>query len=144
MLLVLALAVPATMLAQGSKGVEEQIKALQAQLFQAQMKGDISALEKFYADDAIIVHSEGKRSTKAQEIANIKSGSQKYESTDVLDQTIRIYGNTAVANTVTATKAIVGGKPVVGKTNAARVWVKQKGDWKLVLYHVMRVPLESQ
>jgi uncharacterized protein (TIGR02246 family) len=119
--------------------VEEQIKALQTEILQAQMKGDIGTMEKLYADNAMIIHSDGVRSTKAQELANIKSGSQKYSSATLENQTIRIYGDTAVVNNFSSSKATVGGKPVIGKTNATRVWVKQKGTWKLVLFHVMRV-----
>jgi len=57
--------------------VEEQIKTLQAEIVQASLKGDTSAFEKFYADDATIIHSDGTLVTKAQEIENLKSGSLK-------------------------------------------------------------------
>jgi len=126
------------------QGVEEQIKALQAEIMQAQLKGDISALEKFYADDAMIIHSDGKRSTKAQEFANIKAGSQKYEPSPVIEQTIRIYGGTAVVNWVASTKVTVGGKPFTGNTTGTRVWVKRKGNWKNALYQVTRVAPANQ
>ena len=118
---------------------KEQIEALQVEITQAQLKGDISALEKLYADDVMIIHSDGKRSTKAREFANIKAGSQKYEPSPPLEQTIHIYGGTAVVNSVFSTKVTVGGKPFAGNTCTSRVWVKQKGNWKNVLYQVTRV-----
>ena len=124
--------------------VEEQIKALQAEIVQAQLKGDISALEKFYADDAMIVHGDGTLSTKAQEIANIKSGSQKYESINVHEQKILVYGDTAVATYEASTVATVSGKPYSSNTRATRVWVRQKSNWKLVLYQITRVAPASK
>ncbi len=124
--------------------VEEQIKALQAEVVQAQLKGDISALEKFYADDAMIVHGDGTLSTKAQEIANLKSGSQKYESISVHEQKIHTYGDTAVVNSESSVIATTSGKPYNGKTCSTRVWVKQKGNWKVVAYQVTRVAPASK
>lgn len=126
------------------ENVEEHIKALQAATVQAQLKGDTSVLEKFYADDAMIVHGDGTLVTKAQEIANLKSGSQKYESITVHEQKIRIYGDTAAANSLSSVKATVGGKPYSGETCSTRVWVKQQGNWKVVLYQVTRVAPASQ
>ena len=126
------------------ENVEEQIKTLQAEIVQAQLKGDTSALEKFYADDAMIVHGDGTLSTKAQEIATLKSGSQKYESISVNEQKIHTYGDTAVVNSESSVKATTSGKPYSGDVRTTRVWVKQQGNWKVVLYQITRVAPASQ
>src|SRR5712692_4685768 len=93
--------------------VEEQIKALQAQLVQALLKGDTSFFEKYYADDVTIIHGDGKLSTKAddEEIKNLKSGATKYESIDVPESKVRVYGDTAVVNSLISGKGMVNGKP---------------------------------
>jgi uncharacterized protein (TIGR02246 family) len=124
--------------------VEEQIKALQEEFRQAQLKGDISALEKFYADDAMTVHSDGKLTTKAQEIANFKSGSEKAESMTMNEQRIHTYGDTAVANGEYSVTATVHGKQYTGNVSITRVWVKEKGGWKVVLYQATRIAPASQ
>ena len=124
--------------------VEQQIKALSDQAIQAQLKGDTSAFEKFYADDATIIHSDGTLVTKAQEIENLKSGSLKYESISVLEQKIHIYGETAVAISHTSVKATVSDKPYSSDARNTRIWVKRKGNWQLVLFHVTRVAPASQ
>jgi len=121
--------------------VEEQIKALQAQLVQALLKGDTSFFEKYYADDVTIIHGDGKLSTKAddEEIKNLKSGATKYESIDVPESKVRVYGDTAVVNSLTSGKGMVNGKPYSFNGRITRVWVKQKGDWKCVASQYTRV-----
>ena len=132
--------------ARGEKNaeIEQQIKTLQEQTREAYLKGDTSFLEKYYADDATIVHGNGKLSTKAQEIGNFKSGSHRYESLDVRDQKISIFGNTAVANLLVSVKGADNGKPFSRDVRNTRVWVKQKGNWQLVLFQTTRVAPASQ
>jgi len=140
-LALVAICLLAAPLALGQGGaVEQQISALSDQLIQAQLKGDTSFFEKYYADDATIVHSDGKLSTKAEEIANLKSGSLKYESIETRERKIHVYGDTAVVNFLNSFKATVGGKPSSGDVRRTQVWVKQKGNWKSVAYQVTRVP----
>jgi ketosteroid isomerase-like protein len=119
---------------------EEQIKALQAEFVTAITKGDTSFYQKYYADDAISVHGLGQVYTKAQEIADLKSGSLKYDSYTVRDQTIHIDGSTAVVVTLASGKGLLESKPFNQDFRTSYVWVKQKGNWKLVLRQVTRIP----
>ena len=114
--------------------VEEEIKTLQTQLVLAVQKGDTSVFEKYYTRDCYIIHGDGKLTTKAEEIEDFKSGALKYESIDVRDQKIRIYGDTAVVNTLASVKATVNGKPLSGDFRAIFVWVKSKEGWKEVAF----------
>jgi len=129
-----------------SKGenVEDQIKMLEAQLVQAVQKGDTSFFEKYYARDCYIIHGDGKLTTKAEEIEDFKSGALKYESYDVRDQKIRIYGSTAVVNHLASAKGTINGKPFSGDFHITRVWVKQKDNWKVVAFQTTRVAQPSQ
>jgi ketosteroid isomerase-like protein len=118
----------------GGKGgnVEQQIRVLSDQAVQASLKGDASFYEKYLADDATIIHSDDKLSSKAQEIENLKSGSLKYESLEEHETKIRVYGNTAVAVTLVSAKGTFRGKPFSGEYRATRIWVKQNGNWTIV------------
>ncbi len=119
---------------------EQQIKALQAELVTAILKGDTSFYQKYYADDAISVHGLGQVYTKAEEIADLKSGSLKYDSYTVRDQTIRIDGRTAVVVTLVSGKGLLESKPFNQDFRTSYVWVEHKGNWKLVLRQVTRIP----
>jgi uncharacterized protein (TIGR02246 family) len=125
--------------AQGGN-VEQQVSALSDEMIQANLKGDASFYEKYYADDATIVHGNGKLFTKDQDIADLKSGLLKYESIDVREKTIHAYGDTAVVHLLLSFKGSLGGQ-AFGPINLRRtvVWVNQKGNWKVVAWQVTRV-----
>ena len=124
--------------------VEQEIKALQGQLRQATLKGDTSFFEKYWADDYVAIHGDGKLSTKAQEIENFKSGTTRYESIEVREVKIRTYGDTVVVNWLGSVKATINGKPYSGDFRNTRVWVKQNGNWKIVLFQITRLAPASQ
>jgi ketosteroid isomerase-like protein len=121
-------------------GVEQQIKELQAGFVKAILKSDPRFLSKYYADDALSVHGQGQVYTKVQETTELKSGSLKYDSYDIRDQTIRIYGDTVVVVTLASAKGLLEARPFNQDFRTTYVWVKRNGDWKLVLRQVTRIP----
>lgn len=131
------LAVP-LVLGQGGSA-EQQISALSDQMIQAQLKADTSYFEKHYADDATIVHGNGELFTKAEEIADLKSGSLTYELNEVRERKIHVHGDTAVVAFLISYKGTVSGKPFTGDLRRTVVWVKQEGNWKIVAYQVTRL-----
>jgi hypothetical protein len=140
-LVIFALAVPVSMVAQGSKD-EQQIRAIGRELTEAQLKGGTetaAVLDKYYADDYIGVRGDGKVLTKAQEIELFKSGAFKYQANEVKDLKIRVYGRSAVSTTVAFSENVRNGKRFSGTTRNARFWVKQDGGWKCVYYQTTRV-----
>ena len=118
---------------------EQQISALSDEMIQANLKADAGFYEKYYADDAIIVHGNGKLVTKEQDIADLKSGTLKYESIDVREKSIRVHGDTAVVHLLITFKGSLNGQPFP-PVNLRRtvVWVNQKGSWKVVAWQVTR------
>ena len=140
-MLMAALTVPATMLAQGSKD-EQQIRAITRELVQAQQKGGAegaAVLEKYYANDCTGVRGDGKVLTKAQEIEAYKSSGIKYQASELKDLKVRVYGRSAVSTTLAFNDNMRNGKRFSGTTRTARFWVKQDGGWKLVYYQTTRV-----
>jgi ketosteroid isomerase-like protein len=128
----------------GGGAVEQEIKTLQAQVVQAILKVDTSFFEKYYADDYIAIHGNGTLSTKAQEIEHFKSGVTKYESIVGRESKIRIYGDTAVVNSLSSIRATFNGEPYIGDSRSTRVWVRQNGNWKAVLFQATRAVSASQ
>ena len=124
--------------AQGGN-VEQEIKALLDQTIQANLKADASFFQKHYADDATIVHGNGELFTKAEEIADLKSGSLTYELNEVRERKIHVHGDTAVVAFLISYKGTVSGKPFTGDLRRTVVWVKQEGNWKIVAYQVTRL-----
>ena len=119
--------------------VEQQISALSDQMIQANLKDDTAFYEKYYAEDATIVHGNGKLVTRDQDIADLKTGSLKYESIDVKQKTIRVYGDTVVVNFLITFKGSLSGQ-AFPPTDLRRtvVWIRQNGSWKVVAWQVTR------
>ena len=133
---VLLLAAP---LAWSQGNAEQQIKTATNNLIAAVLKGDTDTLEKLLADDYTGVRGDGSVLTKAQEIEKYKSGAIKYESNEIKDLKVRVYGHTAVSMSLSSSKNIRDGKEHIGTTRSIRVWVKQNGAWKCVAYQATRV-----
>lgn len=121
--------------------VEDQVKALDRQSRDAALKGDTTFLEQHLADNYISIGGNGKQMTKDQAIQSRKSGNMKYDSIDVHDQKVRVYGNTAIVDDYATVKGTSNGQPVSGEYRASFVWVKQGKDWKLVQFQA--TPVES-
>ena len=124
-----------------SKGgnAEQQIKTVTDEVSVALLKADTTSLEKLLADDYTGIHSDGRLVTKAQEIESVKSSALKYETNEIQDLKIRVYGHTAVATALASLKGTVSGKPFSFTVRSTRVWVKQNGNWMSVAYQATRV-----
>lgn len=139
-MLVLAFIVAASALALGQAGnVEQSIKALSEQLNQAALKGDAATLDKLYVDNYIAINIFGRTSTKAEVLENFKSGKLKFETIEVTDTKVRVYGDTALVNTTANVKGHLGDTDISGQYRGVRVWVKRKGQWQSVSFQATRI-----
>jgi len=115
--------------------VEQAIRRLDDERIQAQVHADATALDRIYADDFIGVGPSGTVRTKPQVIADFTSGDLKFQSITTDEVQVRVYGNTAVE---TGRSTMIGqdkGKDVPRDTRFTRVWVNQRGRWRLVANH---------
>src|SRR5689334_9028166 len=115
--------------------VEQAIRKLDGERIQAQIHADATALDRIYADDFIGVGPSGTVRTKPQVIADFTSGELKFQSITTEEVQVRVYGNTAVE---TGRSTMIGqdkGKDVPRDTRFTRVWVNQRGRWRLVANH---------
>ncbi len=134
-----------TAVEQGFKGdVEQQIKTLQEQGREAALKGDTSFQEKYLAADYVAITGDGRMLTRDQAIQMRKSGAIKYEAIEPRDTKIRVYGNTAIVNSLASLKLTANGKPISGDHRLTFVWVKQKGNWKMSSFQSTPVAAEAK
>jgi len=139
-MIVLVFIVAASALALAQAGnVEQSIKALTEQVNQAGLKGDVATLDKLYVDDYIAINIFGRTSTKAEVLENFKSGKLKFETIEVTDTKVRVYGDTALVNTTANVKGHLGDIDISGQYRGVRVWVKRKGQWQSVSFQATRV-----
>ena len=117
------------------RNVEQAIRRLDKERIQAQVHADAEALNRIYADDFIGVGPSGTVRTKPQVIADFTSGDLKFQSITTEEVQVRVYGNTAVETGGSTMTGQDKGKDVPRDTRFTRVWVNQRGRWRLVANH---------
>ena len=117
------------------RSVEQDIRQLDNERIQAQIHADAATLDRIYADDFIGVGPSGTVRTKPQVISDFTSGHLKFQSITTDDVQVRVYGNTAVETGRSTMTGQDKSKAVPRDTRFTRVWVKQRGRWRLVANH---------
>jgi ketosteroid isomerase-like protein len=118
---------------------EQEIRAMEKLWNQSRVRADVAALGTLLANDWTVTHGDGTINTKAEYLADLKSGARKFFG-DVKqdDFTVRIYGDTAVAAGVSDSKVEYKGKPSGGALRFTRVYVKRNGRWQMIVSHATR------
>lgn len=115
-----------------SGSVEDQIKKLEEEWANGAMKGDTSVIERFEADDIVSTDPSGKVTDKQQDVQALKSGELKFESMNLSDMKVHVYGNTAVATGTNTIKGSYKGQDISGAYRFTDTWVKRNGKWQVV------------
>src|SRR3984957_8090528 len=89
---------------------EEEIRSLEQERNVAILNGDAAALDRMTADDYTFVTLRGELRTKSEIVKGFQSGSFKYESRQISDLTIRVYGDTAVVTGRSNQKGMENGR----------------------------------
>ncbi|HUS05855.1 MAG TPA: nuclear transport factor 2 family protein [Bryobacteraceae bacterium] len=111
---------------------EAALKALEEKWDAASLKGDTAALGTIFADGFISTSAEGKVRTKAEMLAQIKSGDVKYQMSKVDDLKVLVYGDAAVVNGRWKGKFVEKGKNVDTTERFTDTFVRQNGQWRCV------------
>ena len=120
---------------------EQEVRQAIEKYRTALLQRDVAALEKIWADDYVFVNASGEVLTKAQRLANAKSGATKLDSINENENiTVRVYQNSAVATSRVTLKGKYGGHSVSGQYRSTHVWVKGLEGWQLVSNQLTALP----
>ncbi len=111
------------------KSAVEEIRLLEEERNQAILHGDSAALERMTSDDYTFVTLRGEMLTKAAIVQNFRSGVAKYQSREISDLNIRVYGNSAVVTGRAIQKGAENGKDYSGNYWFTRVYINKGGRW---------------
>jgi ketosteroid isomerase-like protein len=109
--------------------VKREILNLEEARNQAVLNGDVTALDRMTSDDYTFITLRGELRTKSDILKGFASGSFHYESRQISDLNVRVYGNTAIVTGRSAQKGMENGKDYSGDYRFTRVYVKEKGLW---------------
>ena len=130
----LPLALSQTPSSTDNKTAEEEVRAAIEQYRTALVKRDTTALEKIWADDYTFINASGAVLTKAERLANAKSGATKLGTIESdPNMKIRFYGgDVAIAISRVTIKGQYSGKVTSGQFQSSIVFAKTPSGWQLV------------
>jgi ketosteroid isomerase-like protein len=125
-----ALAVSA---ANGSVAEDQKTVAALDTQYQAAVKhNDADTMDRILADDFVLVTGSGKSYTKADLLNEARSGKTRYEIQDDTDQTVRVWGDTAVITAKLRAKGATDGKPFDKTVWFSDTYVRTPAGWRYV------------
>jgi ketosteroid isomerase-like protein len=138
---VVAAAAPLRAMGRAEKhDVRHQIEGLENSWRNAVLHGNTAAMDGLLADDYMAITPTGILQSKEQELASLRSGTVRFNSLDVSDRKIRVYGTTAL---VTSRADVAGTGPegdMSGSYRYTRVYVRDaRGLWRIVSFEASRI-----
>ena len=111
---------------------EQELTQLTDQYIAALKSKDTATLQRIWSDDLTFITLRGDVQTKAQRLADIQSGANRFDSLETTDRTVRVYGDTAVMTSLTTLKGQYGGQEASGQFRVTNVFVRRGGAWQIV------------
>ena len=119
-----------------SSSDEQQVIQIEHEWIDAFVQADTETLERILADDFIFTDPAGNILTKAEWIEDMTNGSLKFESIQIDDLKVRVFGDAAaVANGRTTVKAQSKEGGFNGKFCYTVMYLKRNGRWQPVAEH---------
>ncbi len=112
---------------------EQEVRQTIEKYRKALLQKDAATLERIWADDYTFTNGAGEIHSKADRLANLKSGATSLDSiSEEEDMKVRVHGNVAVATSRVTIKGQYSGKQTSGQYRTIHVWVKGATGWQLV------------
>jgi ketosteroid isomerase-like protein len=111
---------------------EQEIKNLEQGWVQSVLKDGAASVDRYEADDIVTTDPSGRVTDKAQDKSDLASGDLKFQSMEISDLTVHVYGNTAVATGTNRVKGTYKGQDLSGTYRYSDTWVKRNGKWQAV------------
>jgi ketosteroid isomerase-like protein len=117
----------------------KEIEALELQWRQAIISNDVNKMDHLLADDYIGISANGTVETKAQALAQRKTGTMRIVKLDINDLKVRVYGDTAVVTSRADLQGTNGQSDIGGNYRYTRVYNYRFGQWKIVSFEASRM-----
>jgi hypothetical protein len=115
---------------------DDPILACEEELRQAQLAGDVGALDRLLGDDLVFTTLDGTVVGKAADLALHRSGALHILRMDPGDRHVLRLGPVAVVCVRMEAAARIDGAVVSGPLRYTRVWCERPGGWEVVAGHM--------
>ena len=95
-------------------------------------EGDVETMDRILADDFVLVTGRGKTFTK-EDLLQEARGPYKYERQEELEQSVRVWADTAVVTALLWAKGTNDGKPFEYRLWFSDTYVRTRDGWRYVL-----------
>ncbi len=123
-----------TMHPEQSDGAIRAILQLEEESKQAAIRRDVAFAETTLADNYVAIGPLGTVTSKEATIAARKNSQVRYDSIELSEVVVRVFGSTAVVTGRADVKGKDLGEDFSGPYRFTRVWVKRNGQWQAVSY----------
>jgi ketosteroid isomerase-like protein len=119
---------------------EDELKATIEKWKSAVINKDRATIEKHTAPNVTYSHSNALMENRDQMLAAFLSPDMVYQGMDMADTTYRFAGNVGIVQTKMTVRNVQKGEPKTTPLSVLMVWVKEKGDWRLMARQTTRLP----
>lgn len=121
---------------------ENEILRLEEELTQTEMRLDVAALDRIYADDIMVTAPIGICVDKPAVMNEVREAAAnavvgRYDKEDLK---VRAYGDTAVTSYRMVAEAEFEGTQIKRQLCITNVWMKRNGHWRIVARHTAGLP----
>jgi ketosteroid isomerase-like protein len=122
--------------------VEKDILRMEEELTQTEMRVDVEALDRLYANDIMVTAPIGICVDKPAVMTEIRQAAAKavvgrYDKNDLK---VRAYGDTAVSSYRMNAEATFEGQEIKRELCITNVWLKRDGQWQIIARHTASLP----
>src|SRR5690348_9301117 len=114
--------------ASASSAAAAEIRSAVRRYDDALRRADSAAVEKFWATEYTFINPRGERLTRADRLANLRSGRTAFDSlAHAKEEQLALYGDLALYSTLLTLRGRYGGAAHEGQFRASVVWVRRDG-----------------
>jgi ketosteroid isomerase-like protein len=116
----------------GAEVAQRAVAALDTEYQRAVKNNDVATMGRILADDFVVIEGDGKVWTKADLLESARNGKTHYEHQEDTEQTVRVWGDTAVLTAKLRAKGLEDGESVDYTEWFSDTYVRTPTGWKYV------------
>ena len=126
---------------QAKRDVKRQVEQLESEWRTAQLAGDIPTMDHMLSDDYVGITMTGQVTTKAQQMARLRSRTLVLTRLDMQDVKIKLVGQVAIVTVKARVEGTSDAKRIDGEYRYTRIYHQlASGAWKITNFEATRIP----
>jgi len=119
---------------------DQEVLKINAECNDAELRGDIAAMDNCETPDFTHTHANGMVEHKAEYLKGVGSGAHKFLALDLSDVHVRTYGDTAIVDEHMHLRADNSGRIADVNNLVMTVWTRQQGKWREAAWIAVGLP----